>query len=148
MGLNPNTARLEVWTEFFDGPEPETSTGVIPRNNGDTDRDDSLNFGAMQMLGGKSFSLDAEMTAGGLEPLRGNGLQNAKEWQVINGMTFLIESVPYIDVRASVDALPARTVAWKVDTKSKERLAENPQPGKRQKPISLAQTSPEPRPPS
>ena len=100
------------------------------------------------MIGGKSFSLDGEMTAGGLEPLRGSGFQNAKEWQVINGMTFLIESVPYIDVRASVDALPARTVAWKSDTKSKERLAANPQPGKRQKPISVAQTSPEPRPPS
>src|SRR6266568_5349303 len=39
MGLNPNTARLEVWTEFFDAPTPEQSTGVIPRSNGDTDRD-------------------------------------------------------------------------------------------------------------
>ncbi len=145
LGLNPITARLEVWTEFFDQPEPEQSTGVIPRNNGEADRDDALNFGAMRMIGGKSFSLDGELTAGGLEPLRGNGLQNAKEWQVINGMTFLIESVPYIDVRASVDALPARTVAWKIDAKSKERLAANPQPGKRQKPISVAQSSAEPR---
>src|SRR5438552_7060214 len=99
----------------------------------------------MRMIGGKSFSLDGEMTAGGLEPLRGDGLQNAKEWQVINGMTFLIESVPYIDVRASIDALPGRTLAWKIDTKSKERLAANPQPGKRQKPISVAQSSAEPR---
>src|SRR6266852_8727496 len=29
MGLNPKTARLEVWTEFFDGPDPEKSTGGI-----------------------------------------------------------------------------------------------------------------------
>src|SRR6266566_2024254 len=34
MGLNPKTARLEVWTEFFDGPEPEKSTGAILRNDG------------------------------------------------------------------------------------------------------------------
>src|SRR5439155_17311392 len=34
MGMNPKTARLEVWTEFFDAPTPEQSTGFIPRNNG------------------------------------------------------------------------------------------------------------------
>ena len=94
MGLNPKTARLEVWTEFFDQPQPEKSIGAILRSDGASDLDDTLNFGAMQMIGGKSFSLDGEMSAGGLEPLRADGLQNAKEWQVIEGMTFLIESVP------------------------------------------------------
>src|SRR6059036_1172300 len=64
MGLNPKTARLEVWTEFFDGPEPEKSTRAILRNDGETDRDDALNFGAMQMIGGKTFNLDGEMAAG------------------------------------------------------------------------------------
>src|SRR5206468_13085186 len=44
LGLNPKTARLEVWTEFFDAPEPEKSTRAILRNDGDTDRDDSLNY--------------------------------------------------------------------------------------------------------
>src|SRR6266545_4295967 len=83
LGLNPNTARLEVWTEFFDGPEPQKSIGAILRNNGDADRDDTLNFGTMQTIGGKSFSLDGDMAAGGLEPLRGDALENAKEWQVI-----------------------------------------------------------------
>src|SRR6266516_2496497 len=91
MGLNPRTARLELWTEFFDGPEPEKTTGTILRNDGATDPDDSLNFGSMQMIGGKSFSIDGETMAGGLEPPRANELQNAKEWQVIDGMTFLIE---------------------------------------------------------
>src|SRR5258708_10650605 len=62
MGLNPITARLEVWTEFFDRPEPEQSTGVIPRNNGDADRDDALNFGAMRMIVGKKFHLSGEIT--------------------------------------------------------------------------------------
>ncbi len=142
LGLNPKTARLEVWTEFFDEPQPEKSIGAILRNDGDTDRDDSLSFGSMRMIGGKSFSLDGEMAAGGLEPLRGNGLQNAKEWQVIDGMTFLIESVPYWDAFHLIDALPARAVAWKMDAKSKERLAANARPGKRHKPISVAQSSP------
>ena len=63
LGLNPLTARLEVWTEFFDTPEPEKSIGAILRNNGDADRDDSLNFGTMQAIGGKSFSLDSETAA-------------------------------------------------------------------------------------
>src|SRR2546422_5057409 len=56
MGLNPKTARLEVWTEFFGGPDPEKSTRAILRNNGDTDPDDTLNFGSMQMIVGKTFS--------------------------------------------------------------------------------------------
>src|SRR5216117_2125599 len=133
LGLNPKTARLEVWTEFLEAPEPEKSAGGILRNDGETDWDDSLNFDSMQMIGGKSFSLDGEMAAGGLEPLRANGLQNAKEWQVIDGMTFLIESVPYLDVLPSIDALPARKVAWKINANSKERLAVNFQSGKRHK---------------
>src|SRR5438093_13600501 len=53
-------------------------------------------------------------------------------------MTFLIESIPFLDVLPSLDALPARTVAWKISTKSKERLAANAQAGKRHKPISVA----------
>src|SRR5437773_246249 len=95
MGLNPKTARLEVWTELFDGPDPEKTTGAILRTDGDSDRDETLNFGSMQMIGGKSFSLDSldgEMAAGGPEPLRANELQNAKEWDVIESKTFLIES--------------------------------------------------------
>src|SRR5437773_8791419 len=142
MGLNPKTARLEIWTEFFDGPEPEKSTGAILRNDGATDRDDSLNFGSMQMIGGKSFSIDGDTAAGGLEPLRANDLQNAKEWYVIDGRTFLIESIPHADVLPALDALPAARVAWKMDAKSKERLAANA--GTRHKPISVAQASPAP----
>src|SRR6266545_4937650 len=92
----------------------------------------------MRMIGGKSFSLDGEIVAGGLEPLRANELQNAKEWQVIDGMTYLIEAVPYMDVLASADALPAPKVAWKMNANSKERLAANAQAGKRHKPISVA----------
>src|SRR6266487_2781705 len=121
MGLNPKTARLEVWTEFFDGPDPEKSTGAILRSDGDSDRDETLNFGSMQMIGGKSFSLDGEMAAGGPEPLRANELQNAKEWTVIEGKTFLIESVPFLDVLPSIESLPARTVVWKMNAKSKDR---------------------------
>jgi len=148
MGLNPKTARLEVWTEFFDGPDPEKSTGAILRTDGDSDRDETLNFGSMQMIGGKTFSLDGEMAAGGPEPLRANELQNAKEWQVIEGKTFLIESVPFLDVLPSIDALPARTVAWKMSPTSKDRLAVNVKSGQRQKPISVAQSSPAPLPSS
>jgi len=142
LGLNPNTSRLEVWTEFFDGPQPEKAARGILRSNGDTDLDESMDFGSMRMIGGKSFSLDGDTQTGGLEPLRANELQNAKEWQVIDGKSFLIESVPYLDVLPSLDALPTRAVAWKLDAKSKERLAANTQQGRKQKPISVAQASP------
>src|SRR5216117_2962600 len=140
MGLNPKTARLEVWTEFLDGPDPEKSTCAILRTDGHSDRDETLNFGSMQMIGGKSFSLDGEMAAGGPEPLRANELQNAKEWHVIEGKTFLIESVPFPDVLPSIESLPARTVVWKMNAKSKDRLPANAQSGQRHKPISVAQS--------
>src|SRR5437867_1916620 len=146
MGLNPKTARLEVWTEFFGGPEPEKSTRAILRKDGEIDQDDTLNFGSMQMIGGKTFSLDGEMGVGGPEPLRANEIQNTKEWQVIEGRSFLIESAPYLDAFPLIDALPARTVAWKMSPKSNEQLAANTQQGKRHKPISVAQASPAPLP--
>ena len=50
--------------------------------------------------------------------------------------------MPFLDVLPSIDALPARTVAWKMSPKSKERLAANAKSAKRQKPISVAQSSP------
>ena len=142
MGLNTETCKLEVWTEFFTPPEPGKSARSILRNSGKPDLDESLDFGTMQMIGGKTFSLEEEGATGGLEPVRGNSLLNAKEWQVINGMTFLIESVPYQDVLPLLESLPAPSIAWKSDAKAKQRLAGNAEPGKRRKPISVAQSSP------
>src|SRR5438093_13483460 len=45
-----------------------------------------------------------------------------------------------------VNALPGRTMAWKMSPKSNEQLAANTQHGKRHKPISVAQASPAPLP--
>ena len=59
----------------------------------------------MQMIGGKSFSIDGDTAAGGLEPLRANDLQNAKEWDVLEGRTFLIESIPST-YKGCVSAMP------------------------------------------
>src|SRR5688572_6651703 len=56
-------------------------------------------------------------------------------------MTFLIESIPYSDAFSLVDTLPARSVAWKMNSKSKERLVANADPGKRRRPISVAESS-------
>ena len=65
---------------------------------------------------------------------------------MIEGRSFLIESVPFLDVLPALDALPGRTVAWKMSPKSNEQLAANTQQGKRHKPISVAQASPAPLP--
>ena len=51
IGLNPKTAKLEIWTEFFDGPQPEKSIGAILRNDGTSDRDDSLNRSEERRVG-------------------------------------------------------------------------------------------------
>ena len=65
---------------------------------------------------------------------------------MIDAKSFLIESVPFLDVLPALDALPGRTVAWKMSPKSNEQLAANTQHGKRHKPISVAQASPAPLP--
>src|SRR3989475_738042 len=90
MGLNPKTARLEVWTEFFGGPDPEKSTRAILRSNGDTDPEDTLNFGSMQAIGGKSFSLDTETAGGGVEPLLAHEIPNAQGGQGCGRVEYFI----------------------------------------------------------
>src|SRR5216117_2121945 len=54
LGVNPNTSRLEVWTEFFEGPQPEKAARGILRSNGDTDLDESMDFGGPSKPGART----------------------------------------------------------------------------------------------
>lgn len=83
-GLNPNTTRLQVLTEFFNSPTPSLRSVT---NNGLSD-DQMVDFGEMKMLIGHAllFQNDGKTQRGG---------SVIKHWTSLDGRTFLIEEIPY-----------------------------------------------------
>ena len=58
-GFPPLTARLEVWTEFFDAPVPEQRRYVVRQQIGmPAVTDVQLNFGELRIGRGKAFALE------------------------------------------------------------------------------------------
>ena len=103
LGLNPQTTRLQVLTEFFNPPQPGVSTTTMPTDAGNLE-DDSLSFGAMQMGQGKAFLVGSSSPTVGVD----------KRWLVIQGRQFLVEEVPIVSIAKAIDSLPpfvAQTVA-------------------------------------
>jgi hypothetical protein len=98
LGLNPQTTRLQVLTEFLSPPQPGKRATTVPTPAGELE-DDSLNFGGMQMGEGKAFSIGTKATT-----VRVN-----KRWLVVKGRQFLIEEVPILSVAAAIDDLPPFT---------------------------------------
>src|ERR1041384_7256656 len=90
-GLNDSVSYLQILTEFDEAPVPantvETSGYSI---------DEPLGFGNMQMVRGKAF----------LQSNTGQSFDFKKRWQIIQGRKFLIESVPYQAIVATLDTLP------------------------------------------
>lgn len=94
-GLSDETTILQVYTEFFNPPQPQT-TAV--RNSNAVD-EPVLDFGDMKMGVGQALflkGLDAPMTAGMV----------AKQWIQVEGRTFLIESIPYPAISNQLQELP------------------------------------------
>jgi hypothetical protein len=99
-GLNPQTTRLQVLTEFFDAPEPaKTGTAASPS---DGLQDTTLKFGATVMNQGKAFVIgDAAPTTQGK-----NQIPVYKTWEHLEGRTFLVEEVPFWRIGPSLQSLP------------------------------------------
>lgn len=94
FGLNPQTTRLQVLTEFVEAPRPIENAQQL----GDL-ADKTLGFGVMSIGPGKAFSIDAAGAAAGHVPV-------VKDWQPIDGRPFLIEEVRYEDVSIQLRELP------------------------------------------
>jgi hypothetical protein len=92
--LNPHTTLLQVWTEFTAAPTPQI---YCPTNSGDSLTDEWLNFGTMQMGRGKAFILGNQSDS---SPV-------FKQWQVIQGQTFLVESVELDAISSQLQNLPS-----------------------------------------
>jgi hypothetical protein len=96
LGLNPDMAKLQVFTEFFSPPQPDIQSNTLPAQAGLSLADESLGFGQMQMIQGRAFLLGTNATDA--------GAMVAKQWVQANGRQFLVEEVP---VNAIVDGLAA-----------------------------------------
>jgi hypothetical protein len=103
FGLNPNSTRLEVWTEFFDPPEPIRHQR-IRKHWIKAKEDQLLDFGAMKIASGTAYSL-----AGGHDKQRGILIE--KQWLNIDGRTFLVEDASFRWMTPHLRKLPARAQA-------------------------------------
>ena len=99
LGLNPDTTRLQVLTEFFDPPRPGQTTSTLPEQAGLALTDDTLDFGTMQMIPGKAFMLGDDSPSA----------QVGKSWVNVDGRQLLVEAVPVSALAEQLDNLPAPT---------------------------------------
>jgi hypothetical protein len=98
LGLNPDTARLQVMTEFFSAPQPTIRSTQLPPQAGLRLTDDRLCFGSMQMVPGRAFLLGTNAVNA--------GARVSKRWVSVQGRKFLIEEVPVDAILAGLAALP------------------------------------------
>ena len=107
--LDPDTTRLEVFTEFLEVPDG-TATDVVLKQESDPVLrqqmaepdliDQRLDFGVMKVDQGQAFPL------GESDPFGGAAVPTGKSMERIDGRVFLIEKVDYRDVREQLKALP------------------------------------------
>ena len=102
-GLNPNTARLQVLTEFFDPPQPAVRTAKLPEQAGISLNDGNLDFGVMKMMQGRAFLLGSDAHEGGAAV--------GKSWVKLEGRQFLVEEVPVNALADELAQLPAPPTA-------------------------------------
>ena len=98
FGLNSDTARLQVLTEFFTAPQPKIHSTQLPRQAGLSLTDERLSFGSMQMVPGRAFLLGTNAVNAGANV--------AKRWISLEGRKFLIEEVPVDAIVTGLAALP------------------------------------------
>jgi hypothetical protein len=139
LGFDPNTVRLEVWTEFVEAPEPVAQRIVLKTETNAALRatmaepdvvDHVLKFGSEMQIGpGSAF------TEG--EPHRSAPV--FKQWQQIGGKRFLIEAIRYRELLPLLAVLPVKSAS--LDTgNSTSNLAANRVPPKRAKSSRLGET--------
>jgi RHS repeat-associated protein len=109
LGLNPDTTRLQVLTEFFDPPQPAEATSTLPEQAGLALTDDTLDFGTMQMIPGKAFMLGEDSPSARV----------GKSWITLQGRQFLVEAVPVAALAEQLDSLPAPATQTASTTKTR-----------------------------
>ena len=98
LGLNGDSARLQIMTEFFSAPQPTITSTALPTQAGVSLDDESLDFGTMQMVPGRAFLMGQDT--------QGAGAMVSKHWLIVNGRQVLIEEVPVDAILEGLAALP------------------------------------------
>jgi len=97
-GLSTNS-RLELFTEFFNTPDPIYGAATFNPHNGLPDTT-TLNFGSMKMIQGKAFTTGNDNGASIDVPV-------SKTWMHAQQRTFLVEELPVQEVEPQLRQLPA-----------------------------------------
>lgn len=138
-GLDPDTTKLQVLTEFFDPPQTKRAVRTIRQNDGTIAEDDDLDFGAMRFGRGKAFSIND----------KAKDVSVAKQWLKLEGRQFLIEEVGMPEVQKELKALPkplSSTAKPKIRTASNKRsLPSVPMAKAGAETMRMAQLPPAPR---
>ncbi len=96
LGLNADTARIQVLTEFFSPPPTTTRPMAMPVQAGLALTDQSINFGAMEMVQGRAF----------LVGTNASWVRVSKQWVLLDGRRFLVEEVPVDSIANELATLP------------------------------------------
>lgn len=127
-GLNPETTRLEVFTEFVEAPEAIVTSVILKEETDLVARqtmkepdliDQRLDFGGMIFGQGQAFPLGADADVFG-----DSTVQTGKSLERIGGRLILIEKVDYPAVREHLGRLPKSAL---INTNRKVGL---PDPGR------------------
>jgi len=132
FGLNPDTTRLQVWTEFIEAPVPQQQQIVLRREENPALRqamaepdltDARLDFGAMYMGAGRAFAFEDQQGEA-----VDTSIHVGKEWATVEQRQFLIESVELPILNALLNALPPAAAA--VANPANANLAVRKQPAR------------------
>lgn len=100
FGLVSTSTRLQVLTEFILPPVPEIQTTKFAAEAGGFE-DQTLDFGVMQMLQGKAFTVGLDQAGAEETPV-------AKRWSVVDGRTILFEEVAVTRIADQLETLPVK----------------------------------------
>jgi hypothetical protein len=123
-GFPTNTTRIQIFTEFFDPPAPQQAATAIYMEKNQYIRshmtdpdfvDHILKFGQLTFGRGRAFATSLTNSTGGA-PV-------AKEFEKIDGASYLVESVEYTAVEKDLQALPPAHASRAV---KKRRYATSP----------------------
>lgn len=101
LDINPKHARLFLMTEFFQPPQPQLKESRLGTRSGQPLADATIDFGASSIGAGRAFAEDARSDQAD-EP----SVPVGKEWKLLEGRRFLIESVQYEDLAPLMEKLP------------------------------------------
>ncbi len=119
-GLDPETTRLEVFTEFLAIPEARATSVTLKREEDEIARqsmkepdliDQRLDFGGLHIGQGQAFPLGTTP-----DPFDESSVPTGKSLEVIDGRTILIEKVDYPAIREQLGHLP-KSASLKKDRK-------------------------------